>query len=65
VIQHQRVRWHDKFFKKIKFKVGDWTLLFDSKFKDFRGKLCTKWLGPYDIDTINDSGAIKLHTINE
>jgi hypothetical protein len=45
IIQHQRAQWHDKFIKKKKFKVGDWALLFDSKFKDFRGKFHTRWLG--------------------
>lgn len=30
--QQQRDKWHDKFIKKKKFQVGDWDLLFDSKF---------------------------------
>jgi hypothetical protein len=41
IIQHQRAQWNDKFIKKKKFKVGDWALLFDSRFKDFRGKFHT------------------------
>jgi hypothetical protein len=65
VIQHQRARWHDNFIKKNKFKARDWALLFDSRFKDFKGKFCTRWLGPYEIDTVYDSGAIKLCTIDE
>ena len=65
MIQHQRDKWHDKFIKKNKFKAGDWELLFDSRFKDFRGKFCTRWIGPYDIDTVYNSGAIKLQTIYE
>jgi hypothetical protein len=65
VIQHQRAQWHDKFIKKKKFKVGDWALLFDSKFKYFRGKFHTRWLGPYEIDIVYDNGAIKLHTIDD
>jgi hypothetical protein len=39
-------------------------LLFDSEFKDFRGKSCTQWLGPYEIDTIDDNGSIKIHNID-
>jgi hypothetical protein len=50
MIQHQRDKWHDRFIKKNKFKAGDWALLFDSRFKYFRGKFHTRWLGPYDID---------------
>jgi hypothetical protein len=64
MIQHQRAQWHDKFIKKNKFKAGDWDLLFNSRFKEFRGKFCTSWLGPYEIDTIYDSKAIKLRTID-
>jgi hypothetical protein len=33
LIQHQRVKWHDRFIKKKKFKDGDWALLFDSIYK--------------------------------
>jgi len=63
IIQHQRAQWNDKFIKKKKFKVGDWALLFDSRFKDFRGKFHIWWIGPYEIDIVYDTGAIKLHTI--
>jgi hypothetical protein len=48
-----------------KFKKGDWALLFDSRYKDFRGKFCTFWMGPYEIDMVYDNGSIKLHTIDE
>jgi hypothetical protein len=49
LIQQQRAHWHDKYIKEKQFKIGDWALLFDSKFKDFRAKFTTHWLGPYDI----------------
>jgi hypothetical protein len=65
VIQHQRARWHDKFIKKNKFKDGDWALLFDSRFKDFREKFRSRWLGPYDIDIVYDNGAIKICIMDE
>ena len=33
ILVQQRAQWHDKFIKKKQFKVGDWALLFDSKFQ--------------------------------
>ena len=38
MIQQQRGQWHDKLIKKKEFQVGDWALLFDSKFKDYKAK---------------------------
>ena len=46
LVQQQRAQWRDKFIKKKKFKVGDRALLFDSKFKNFKAKFTTQWLGP-------------------
>jgi hypothetical protein len=40
-------------------------LLYDSRFKKFKGKLTTHWLGPYKIDTIYDNGSIRIKTIDE
>jgi hypothetical protein len=37
-IQQQRTKWHDKFIKKKVFQRGDWAFLYDSRFKDFKGK---------------------------
>jgi hypothetical protein len=34
--------WHDQKIKHGKFKEGDWALLFDSTFKEFKGKLMTR-----------------------
>jgi hypothetical protein len=65
IIQQQRMKWHDKFIRKKKFKPGDWALLFDSKFKIFKGKLSTHWLGPYEIETIFYNGSVKIKTIDE
>ena len=48
------------------FREGDWALLYDSWFKrDFKGKLCTSWLGPYIIDQVFDNGTVRLTTIDE
>jgi hypothetical protein len=51
LVQNQRSKWHDKFIKKKHFQPRDWALLFDSRFKTFKGKLTTYWLGPYEVDT--------------
>jgi len=37
IVQQQRAKWHDKYIKDKKFQVGDWALLFHSKFKIFKG----------------------------
>jgi hypothetical protein len=64
VIQQQRTKWHDRVIKKKLFKKGDWALLYDSRFKEFKGKLCTLWLGPYEVDTIFPNGTVRLITID-
>ena len=40
-------------------------MLFDSRFKTFKGKITTWWLGPYEVDTIYDNGAVKIKTIDD
>jgi hypothetical protein len=65
VVQQQRMKWHDKFIKSKVFHVGDWALLYDSRFKDFKGKLCTHWMGPYQVDAVFDNGTVRLVTIDE
>ena len=65
LVQNQRTKWHDKFVKKKTFEEGDWELLFDSWFKHFKGKLTTRWMGPYEIVTVFDNGSVKIKTIDE
>ena len=62
--QNQRKTWHDKFIKKKQFNTGDWALLFDSWFKIFKGKLTTRWIGPYEVVTTFDNGSVKIKTID-
>jgi hypothetical protein len=45
--------------------VGDWALLYNSRFKGFKGKLQTRWLGPYEIDTLFNYGFVQICNINE
>ena len=66
LIQQQRSNWHDRFIKKKVFCEGDWELLYDSRFKrDFKGKLRTRWLGPYLVDRVFDNGTVLLVTIDD
>jgi hypothetical protein len=38
--------------------------LYDSRFKEFQGKLCTRWLGPYEVDIVFPNGTVRLITID-
>lgn len=40
-------------------------MLYDSCFKDFKGKLHIRWLGPYRVETVFDNGTIELNTIDD
>ena len=65
LVQQQRINWPDRFIKNNFFHKGDWALLFYSKYKDFKSKFTTHWLGPYEIEEIFDNGAVKIKTIEE
>ena len=52
-------RWHDKRIQKREFNLGDYVLLFNSHLRFFAGKLLSKWEGPYVIEEVYLSGAIK------
>ena len=64
LIQNQRKTWHDKFIKQKKFNTGDWALLFDSQFNNFKGKLATHWMGAYEVVTSFDNRSVKIKTID-
>ena len=63
LIQSQQKQWHDKFIKQKQFNTGDWALLFDSRFKKFKGNLTTHWLDPFEIVIDFDNGSVKIKTI--
>ena len=65
VVQLQRKIWHEKNIKEKQFQEGDWALLYDSRYKDFKGKLRTRWLGPYTVEKCNDNGSVLIRTIDE
>ena len=56
-------RWHDKIIQKCEFKVGEYVLLYNSHFRFifFAGKLVLKWEGPYIIEEVYRSRAIKIN----
>ena len=56
-------RWHDKRIQKCKFNVGDYVLLYNSLLRFFAGKLLSKWEGPYVIEEVYRSGAIKINNL--
>jgi len=65
IIKQQRSQWHDKNIKNKQFQKGNWALLYDSRFKEFQGKLRTRWLGPYEVDKVFPNGTVRLLTIND
>jgi len=65
VIQKQRIKWHDKYIKTKEFTAGDWALLYDSRYKVIKGKIQSRWLGPYEIQQVFPNGAVQLQTIDE
>jgi hypothetical protein len=65
LIQEQRTKWHHKYIKKKYFHPGDWAMLYGSRFKHFKGKLSTRWLGPYEVETVYENGSVKIKTIDE
>ncbi|KAI3776015.1 hypothetical protein L1987_45775 [Smallanthus sonchifolius] len=53
---------HDRKLKGLKeFKAGDKVLLYNSRFKLFRGKLKSKWTGPYVVKEVFPHGAVELY----
>ena len=59
------MKWHNKFIRNKVFQSGDWALLYDSRFKDFKGNLCSWWMEPYEMNAIFDNGTVRLVTIDD
>src|SRR4051812_245806 len=53
-------KWHDKRIVKREFNIADKVLLFRSRFKFSLGKLLSRWEGPFHIEEVYRSGAIKI-----
>ena len=61
LIKEKVKRWHDKRIQKRDFYVGDQALLYNSCFRFFAGKLLSKWEGPYIVEEVYNSRAIKIN----
>lgn len=40
-------------------------MLYDSRYKDFKGKLRIRWLRPYVVERCHDNGSVQNKTIDE
>jgi hypothetical protein len=58
-------QWHDKRILKREFHVGEKVLLYRSHLRFFVGKLLSKWEGPYVIEEVYRSGAIKIASLKD
>src|SRR3954470_1624203 len=54
-------KWHDRRILKHEFNVGDKVLLFRSCFRFSLGKLLSRREGPFHIEEVYRSGAIKIN----
>nr|GFA72230.1 reverse transcriptase domain-containing protein [Tanacetum cinerariifolium] len=55
---------HDSKIKNRVFNVGDRVLLFNSRLKNFSGKLKTRWNGPFTITKVFPYGTVELSQAN-
>ena len=59
IYKEKTKKWYDKKLLKKEFKEGDRVLLFNSRFRLFgKGKLRSKWEGPYLVNTVLPSGLV-------
>ncbi|XP_035543572.1 uncharacterized protein LOC118347664 [Juglans regia] len=54
-------RWHDKHILIRELEVGQKVLLFNSRLRLFRGKLCSWWSGPFVVTHAFPYGAVEVH----
>ncbi|KAK4706677.1 hypothetical protein R3W88_033777 [Solanum pinnatisectum] len=52
--------YHDKHIEKRTSNPGDLVLLFNSRLRQFLGKLRSKWFGPFKVTQVFQLGAIEL-----
>ena len=60
IYKEKTKKWHDKHIIRREFKIGDFVLLFNSRFKLFAGKLKSKWSGPFQVKRVFEHGAIEI-----
>ena len=59
--KRRRKQWHDKNIKTQRFKVGDLVLMYT--LKKHKRKLKKRGLGPFVVNTLSTSGAVRLETL--
>eukprot|EP00253_Pinus_taeda_P005450 PITA_05450 len=64
LVQQQCKKWHETFMRKHQFQPGDCVLLYDSRFKHFKGKFHSHWMGPYEVIQVFDNAAVEFKTID-
>ncbi|XP_078163505.1 uncharacterized protein LOC144558538 [Carex rostrata] len=60
IYKEKTKQWHDKHIIRREFKIGDYVLLFNSRFKLFAGKLKSKWSGPFQVKRVFEHGAVEI-----
>ena len=58
---YSKKKLKDGMTKESRSKVGEYVILYNSRFRFFAGKLLSKWEGPYVIEEVYRSGAIKIN----
>ena len=52
--------WHDKHITRKEFTVGQQVLMFNSRLKLFRGKLKSRWSGPFTVTKVFSHGGAEV-----
>ena len=60
IYKEKAKKWHDQRILRREFQVGDFVLLFNSRFRLFAGKLKSKWSGPFQVQRVYPYGAIEI-----
>ena len=59
----RKVEFDRKLPKDHRIKEGGLILLYDNRYKDFPGKLHTRWMGPYKVTQIFSNGSLELEDL--
>ena len=62
IYKDKKKKWHDQKILRKEFKAGEQVLLYNSKLKQFPGKLKSRWSGPYTVVATTPFGAVALKT---
>ncbi|KAM1945054.1 hypothetical protein ACFX13_000084 [Malus domestica] len=54
---------YDKMIRSKTFSVGQKVLLFNSRFRLFPGKLCSKWIGSFVVTNVFPYGAVQIQSL--